>query len=192
MIYLTLDVETTHKEKYNGGTTALPYFNNRLVSVGYKYMDSFTNYLCFYHSTQKADHKGNEILQDALDNADVLIGHTIKFDITWLRECGFDYNGHVYDTMVAEYILASARRWPLALKAVAEKYGTEKKKDLVDDYIKRGITFYDIPWDIIEEYGKADVEATERVALEQLKAFGTTFEELYNEPTTFADTAIVA
>ena len=192
MIYLTLDVETTHKEKYNGGTTALPYFNNRLVSVGYKYMDSFTNYLCFYQSTQKADHKGNEILQDALDNADVLIGHNIKFDITWLRECGFDYNGHVYDTMVAEYILASARRWPLALKAVAEKYGTEKKKDLVDDYIKRGITFYDIPWDIIEEYGKADVEATERVALEQLKAFGTTFEELYNEPTTFADTAIVA
>ena len=192
MIHLTLDVETTHKEKSNGGTTALPYFNNRLVSVGYKYMDSFTNYLCFYHSTQKADHKGNEILQDALDNADVLIGHNIKFDITWLRECGFDYNGHVYDTMVAEYILASARRWPLALKAVAEKYGTEKKKDLVDDYIKRGITFYDIPWDIIEEYGKADVEATERVALEQLKAFGTTFEELYNEPTTFADTAIVA
>ena len=170
----------------------MPYFNNRLVSVGYKYMDSFTNYLCFYHSTQKSDHKGSEILQDALDNADVLIGHNIKFDITWLRECGFDYTGHIYDTMVAEYILASARRWPLALKAVAEKYGTEKKKDLVDDYIKRGITFYDIPWDIIEEYGKADVEATEKVALEQLKAFGTTFEELYNEPTTFADTAIVA
>ena len=192
MIYLTLDVETTHKEKSNGGTTALPYFNNRLVSVGYKYMDSFTNYLCFYHSTQKSDHKGSEILQDALDNADVLIGHNTKFDITWLRECGFSYNGHIYDTMVAEYILASARRWPLGLKAVAEKYGTEKKKDLVDDYIKRGITFYDIPWDIIEEYGKADVEATEKVALEQLKAFGTTFEELYNEPTTFADTAIVA
>ena len=191
MIHLTLDVETTHKEKSNGGTTALPYFNNRLVSVGYKYMDSFTNYLCFYHSTQKSDHKGSEILQDALDNADVLIGHNIKFDITWLRECGFSYNGHIYDTMVAEYILASARRWPLGLKAVAEKYGTEKKKDLVDDYIKRGITFYDIPWDIIEEYGKADVEATEKVALEQLKAFGTTFEELYNDPTTFAHTATI-
>ena len=191
MRYLSLDVETTHKEKLNGGTTALPYFNNRLVSVGYKYMDSFTNYLCFYHSTQKSDHKGNEILQDALDNADILIGHNIKFDVTWLRECGFRYDGYLYDTMVAEYILASARRWPLALKAVAEKYGTEKKKDLVDDYMKSGITFYDIPWDIVEEYGKADVEATEKVALEQLKAFGTTFKELYNEPTTFAHTATV-
>ena len=154
-------------------------------------MDSITNYLCFYHSTQEPSHKGSELLQDTLNHADVLIGHNIKFDITWLRECGFDYNGHLYDTMVAEYILASARRWPLALKAVAEKYGTEKKKDLVDEYMKSNVTFYDIPWDIIEEYGRADVEATERVALEQLKAFGTTFEELYDEPTTFADTAIV-
>ena len=67
----------------------------------------------------------------------------------------------------------------------------KKKKDLVDDYMQNNITFYDIPWGIIEEYGRADVEATEKVALEQLKAFGTTFEELYNEPTTFAHTATV-
>ena len=191
MIHLTLDVETTHKEKSNGGTTALPYFNNRLVSVGYKFMDSLSNYLCFYHSTQKADYKGTEILQGALDNADVLIGHNIKFDITWLRECGFHYDGYLYDTMVAEYILASARRWPLSLKVVAEKYGTEKKKDLVDEYIKNGKTFYDIPYDTIKEYGIADVEATEKVAISQLKAFGTTFEELYNDPTTFAHTATI-
>jgi|TARA_A100001201_G_scaffold138063_1_gene128572 DNA polymerase I-like protein with 3'-5' exonuclease and polymerase domains len=188
---MTLDVETTHKEKKNGGYTPLPYFGNKLVSVGYKYMDSFTNYLCFSHADKKPDHNGFQILQDALDNVDVLIGHNIKFDISWLRDCGFVFNNHLYDTMVAEYILASARRWPLGLKAVAEKYGTEKKKDLVDDYMKKGITFYDIPWDIIEEYGIADVEATERVALAQLEAFGTTFEELYNEPTTFAHTATV-
>ena len=191
MICMTLDVETTHKEKKNGGYTPLPYFGNKLVSVGYKYMDSFTNYLCFSHADKKPDHNGFQVLQDALDNVDVLIGHNIKFDISWLRDCGFVFDNHLYDTMVAEYVLASARRWPLGLKAVAEKYGTEKKKDLVDDYMKKGITFYDIPWDIIEEYGIADVEATERVALAQLKAFGTTFEELYNEPTTFAHTATV-
>ena len=75
---LTLDVETTHMEKKNGGHTPLPYFGNRLVSVGYKYMDSPTNYLCFYHSDREPDYKGNEILQDALDNAEVLVGHNIK------------------------------------------------------------------------------------------------------------------
>jgi len=191
MNILTLDVETTHKEKSNGGTTALPYFNNRLVSIGYKFMGLDTEYYCFYHATQEPSKHGFYMVQKALDEADVLIGHNIKFDITWLRECNFKYDGALYDTMVAEYVLASARRWSLGLKAVAEKYGTKKKKDLVDDYMKSGTTFYDIPYNIIEEYGIADVEATEKVAIEQMKAFGSTFEELYDDPTTFAHTASV-
>ena len=192
MIYMTLDVETTHKEKKNGGHTPLPYFGNKLVSVGYKYMDSLTSYLCFNHSVRKPDYKGGELLQDALNNVDVLIGHNIKFDISWLRECGFKYDNHLYDTMVAEYVLASARRWGLSLEVVAEKYGVEKKKDLGSQYLKDGKTFYDIPYDIIEEYGRVDVEATEHVALEQLKIFNTTFEELFGDETSIADFASIA
>ena len=46
----------------------------------------------------------------------------IKFDLNWIRECGFDYDGHVYDTMVAEYLLARARKWPLSLDALAKRY----------------------------------------------------------------------
>ena len=192
MIYMTLDVETTHKEKINGGHTPLPYFGNKLVSVGYKYMDSLTSYLFFNHSTRKPDFKGDEILQDALNNVDVLIGHNIKFDITWLRDCGFVYNNHLYDTMVAEYILASSRRWSLGLESVAERYGALKKKSLVDGFLKDGKTFYDIPYDIIEEYGRSDVEATEQVALKQLEAFGTTFEELFADEETIANSAFVS
>ena len=192
MICMTLDVETTHKEKTNGGFTPLPYFGNKLVSVGYKYMGSLTSYLCFNHSTRKPDYKGGELLQESLDNVDVLIGHNIKFDITWLRDCGFVYNNHLYDTMVAEYILSSSRRWSLGLQSVAERYGALKKKSLVDGYLKDGKTFYDIPYDIIEEYGIADVEATEQVALKQLEAFGTTFEELFGDEETITDTAFVA
>ena len=48
--------------------------------------------------------------------------------------------------------------------------------------LKEGKTFYDIPWEIIEEYGRADVLATEEIALKQLDAYGVTFEELYIEP----------
>jgi DNA polymerase I-like protein with 3'-5' exonuclease and polymerase domains len=192
MIVMTLDVETTHKEKKNGGHTPLPYFGNKLVSVGYKYMDSITSYLCFNHRTQAPEYEGDKLLQDALNNVDVLIGHNIKFDISWLRECGFKYDRHLYDTMVAEYVLASARRWGLSLQVVAEKYGVEKKKDLVSQYLKDGKTFYDIPYNIIEEYGIADVEATEHVALQQLKQFDTTFEELFGDETAIANFASVA
>ena len=84
--------------------------------------------------------------------------------------------------MVAEYILAKAQSWPLSLAALAGKYGgTQKEKDLVADYLKDGYTFYEIPWEIVRSYGIADVMATEEVAIEQLKLFDTTFEEIISE-----------
>jgi len=87
--------------------------------------------------------------------------------------------------MVAEYILAKAKRWSLSLDSLAKRYGvTQKEKDLVAPYLKDGKTFYDIPYEIVEEYGIADVLATEEVAVKQLEAFGTTFGELFNDTST--------
>ena len=182
---LTLDVETTHKTKEAGGTTALPYFGNRLVSIGYKWLgEEEVGYDFVFHSDQRAyvDDGWFEKIQDELSSADVVVGQNFKFDLTWLRACGFTYDGHVYDTMVAEYILAKARRWSLSLDSLAKRYGvTPKEKDLVAPYLKDGKTFYDIPYDIVQEYGIADVLATEEVAVKQLEAFGTTFGELFND-----------
>ena len=195
MDILTFDVETTHKHKANGSTTALPYFGNSLVSVGYKWLgEPHVHYHCFYHSVCEPHEFAAELFQAALDKADVVVGQNIKFDLSWIRECGFIYDGKIYDTMVAEYILARSRRWPLGLAALAEKYSdVPKEKDLIEPYFKEGKTFYDIPWDIIETYGKADVLSTEQVAVKQLEAFGTTFEELFDEqPNTLAHFASVA
>jgi DNA polymerase I-like protein with 3'-5' exonuclease and polymerase domains len=195
MNVMTFDIETTHREKANGSTTALPYFGNTLVSIGYKWLDEqHVHYQCYSHSTREPEDFAAELFQAALDKADVVVGQNIKFDISWIRDCGFTYEGAIYDTMVAEYLLSRARRWPLGLAALAEKYSdVPKEKDLVAPYLKEGKTFYDIPWELIETYGKADVLATEQVALAQLNAFGTTFEELFNEePNTLAHFASVA
>ena len=185
---LTLDVETTHKTKESGGTTALPYFGNTLVSIGYKWLgEDEVGYDFVYHSDERASVKDSWFadMQATLDKTDVLVGQNLKFDLTWVRACGFKYDGHVYDTMVAEYILAKARRWSLSLDSLAKRYGvTQKEKDLVAPYLKDGKTFYDIPYDIVKEYGIADVIATEEVAVKQLEAFGTTFGELFNDIST--------
>ena len=183
---LTFDVETTHKEKSNGSTTPLPYFGNMLVAIGYKWLDDEdVSYDCYYHSTEEPTPDAFDRFQSELDRADIVVGHNIKFDLSWIRESNFKYEGKVYDTMVSEYILSKARRWALSLASVAEKYGgVQKEKDLITPYFKEGKTFYDIPWDTIVEYGIADVLATEQVAIEQLKAFGSSFEEIYNEPDT--------
>ena len=187
MNVLTIDVETTHKDKVGGGTTALPYFNNRLVSVGWKWLlNDHVNYEFFYHKDSEYNYESSIVdrIQKDLWEADVLVGQNIKFDITWLRSCGFDYKGVLYDTMVAEYLRSKGRRWSLALDALAKRYNvTQKETDLVTPYLKEGKTFFDIPAEIVEEYGIADVVATEEVAVKQLEAFGLTFEELYETDT---------
>ena len=187
MNVLTIDVETTHRDKQGGGTTALPYFNNRLVSVGWKWLfNQNVNYEFFYHKDKNTWYNSQNVnrIQSDLNQADVLVGQNIKFDIMWLRSCGFKYDGVLYDTMVAEYIRSKGRRWSLALDALAKRYNvTQKEKDLVAPYIKEGKTFYEIPAEIVEEYGIADVVATEEVAVKQLEAFGLTFEEIYETDT---------
>jgi len=183
MNVLTFDVETTHLNKPNGGTTALPYFGNRLVSIGYKWLDETqVFYDCYYHETEPPSPNAAEDFQTSLNYADVVVGQNIKFDLSWIRDCGFTYTGEIYDTMVAEYVLSKARRWPLGLAALAKKYDTvQKEKDLVEPFMASGKTFYEIPWEIVKEYGVADVLATEQIALKQLDAFGITFEDIYNE-----------
>lgn len=193
MNVLTFDVETTHSSKPSGGTTALPYFGNRLVSIGYKWLgEDNVFYHCYYHETEPPTPNAAHSFQVALDCADVVLGQNIKFDLQWIRDCGFTYEGDIYDTMVSEYVLSKARRWPLGLAALAKKYDTvQKEKDLVQPYLDEGKTFYEIPWEIVREYGIADVISTEQVALKQLDAFGTTFEELYNDEQPTAHTAPV-
>ena len=189
MNVLTFDVETTHTHKPSGGTTALPYFGNRLVSIGYKWLDEEQGfYDCYYHETEPPTHSAAEDFQTSLDYADVVVGQNIKFDLSWIRDCGFRYTGEIYDTMVAEYVLSKARRWPLGLAALAKKYDTvQKEKDLVEPFMAAGKTFFEIPWEIVKEYGVADVVATEQIALKQLEAFGTTFEKVYNYERSTAD-----
>lgn len=183
MNILTFDVETTHREKEGGGFTPLPYFGNQLVSIGWKTNGRDVDYACVYHTEQPADREGIERFRTSLGEADVIVGHNIKFDLNWIRECGFDYDGPVFDTMVAEYLLARSRKWPLSLEALAKRYEVaEKKKDLTADYLKSGKTFAEIPWEIVEEYGIADVQATWEVADKQVREkYQTTWEELYGK-----------
>ena len=181
MNILTFDVECTHRPKPNGGYTPLPYFGNHLVSIGWKVNDEPVKYACVHHDEQSAQPEKIQEFSEDLAKADVVVGHNIKFDLNWVRECGFKYEGPVYDTMVAEYLLARARKWHLSLEALAKRYEvTEKKKDLTEDYLKSGKTFAQIPWEIVEEYGIADVQSTWEIACKQLaEKYYTTWEELY-------------
>ena len=158
-----LDIETTYKVNEDKKTDADPYTGNMLVSVGY-ITESDENYLCFFHREKEPTPNAKEILQKVLDNTTLLVGHNIKFDLKWLRACGFTYTGNVHDTMIVEYIMQGGEKIPLSLEKCCERYAvSQKKTGLTNEFFEKNVSFEDIPWKIVEEYGRADVQATKEL-----------------------------
>ena len=151
-----LDVETSF-QIVDGKVDPLPFNpNNCLVSIGIN-----DEYYFFNHNHENFDIQSNhKAVQDMLDKTTLLVGHNIKFDLVWLLESGFEYSGRLYDTMIGEYILLRGLRKPLSLKDICKRRSISQKSDAVDDYMKRKISFEDIPVDTIEEYGRQDVRST--------------------------------
>ena len=163
-----LDVETTFQVLADKKTDADPHTGNMLVSVGYD-CEGNKDYLCFYHKDRPPTDNAKRQLQAVLNMTKLLVGHNIKFDLKWLRACGFTYTGDVYDTMIAEYLINGGSKVPLSLKKCCERYAlSPKKTDLTEKYLQDKISFEKIPWPIVKEYGEADVQVTKELFEAQL------------------------
>ena len=152
--------------------------NNKLVSVGWKFVENDTilpgGYVFFNHLELPNINKNENarIFQDALNSADAFIGHNVKFDAMWLEQCGFYIPKDIRCTMVREYVLNRGEKEALNLEECAIANGlTPKKKDLVQPYLDQGIMFDAIPWEIVKEYGEGDVQTCAELYLNQEKNY---------------------
>lgn len=171
-----VDVETTFKV-INGKTTPSPYLaENRLISLGYDSFEDESDYLDvaynFYFHPQnvmrQTELQGVKYTQRVLNETQLLVGHNLKFDLAWLHETGFHYRGKLWDTMIADYVLARGMKLPLSLHECCVRHGiTGKRKDITEEYLDKGISFENIPIDQLEEYGRQDVQADKELFLKQ-------------------------
>lgn len=106
-----------------------------------------------------------------LDSTTLLVGHNIKFDLTWLLESNFKYNGRVYDTMIGEYVLARGLRKGLSLDASCKRRKIGMKDKRIEEFVDRGVSFENIPVDLVEEYGRQDVTITRKLFNSQMGDF---------------------
>jgi len=161
---LTLDVENT-VTKRDGKMHLDPYEpGNFLVQVGTQNVDNpeETNIFTFDHKEQQ-DRSGIQAkkLQLILDNTTLLIGHNLQHDLMWLWECGFKYDGDIYDTMLAEYLLLRGQKEPLSLDACAERRGLEfQKDDTLKKYFRDGFNTNEIPLQELSFYLRRDLDTT--------------------------------
>ena len=162
---LVLDVENTVTNR--DGKLHLDPFepNNHLVQVGMLDADDPKATLTIKtldHDELKDDTGFNKLdIQFALDNTKLLIMHNAQHDLMWLWECGYRYDGDIYDTMLAEYILDRGQRNPLSLEACAERRNLNfQKQDTLKKYFKEGKNTNEIPLAELCHYLEHDLLTT--------------------------------
>ncbi len=173
---VTLDVENT-VTKRDGKIHMDPFEQeNTLVMVGVLTDQGVEQHFPFDHQDMESfahipeqqielSTKYHERVQWFLDNATVLIMHNAAHDLLWLWESGFTYDGPVFDTMLAEYVLQRGIKEPLSLEACAERYELDtKKQDTLKEYFAKGYSTRDIPYNELTEYLSADLHATQQLS----------------------------
>ena len=165
-----IDLETSFIKEESGRIDPLPFNpKNILVSCGInsKYGDEYY----FLNHSEKTSKGAAPRIQEVLDETTLLVGHNIKFDLTWLLESGFKYSGRIYDTMIGEYILLRGIKNSLALDSICKKRKIGKKDDKIKEFLDRGVSFENIPHHIVEEYGRQDVMITKTLFNAQMNDF---------------------
>lgn len=184
---IVIDTETTW-QLINDKTYPLPFDpRNKLVTFQYYKENGETDIFILDHKDIPTDITHGVTaasVQRILSEATLLIGHNIKFDVMWLRECGFEVNCPLYDTMINEYIRAKGMKVDLSLKGCAERYNLTRKSDVLGAYMKEGVNTDAIPLNELSEYALSDCVTTyELYKYQQTNPIGNTeaVEAMMNE-----------
>ena len=104
---------------------------------------------------------GRKLIQSVLDMTTLLIMHNAQHDLMWLWESGYTYDGDIYDTMLAEYLLQRGQKQPLSLAACAERRSlAEQKEDYLGTCLKQGINTNETDLAKLSVYLRADLLTT--------------------------------
>ena len=163
---LVVDVETTISNKGN------PFDeSNKLCYIGLLSSD-----LTQCHSIEYGDepyrNKLDEV-QKQIDEAEILVGFNLKFDLHWIRKYGINFVGkRVWDCQLVHFILTGQQYPYPSLNSVSAYYDLGNKLDVVaTEYWGNKIDTPNIPKDILEEYLIGDLQLTQKVYEKQMEAF---------------------
>ena len=170
---LVLDVENTITKR--DGKNILDPFEPglELVQVGVQNVDNVDEtHLFTLNHNEDQDVGGSRVrnIQILLDNTTLLIMHNAQHDLMWLWESGFKYDGDIYDTMLAEYLLLRGQKDAISLEACAERRNLNyQKQDTLKEYYKKGYNTNEIPLQELLFYLRSDLNITRELffALEQ-------------------------
>lgn len=161
--YVVLDTETTNRMK---GNAVDP--QNRLLMARWTRSDDLIT-----REVVGSEYEMGDLLAD-LEWADFFIAHNAKFDLKWLRRCGADLTRLLpFDTMIAEYVIAGNRKWPLSLGEISKRRGFGSKDPYVDLCMKGGVCPSELPLSFLSRRCGKDIWQTREIFLQQLRELDT-------------------
>lgn len=150
--YITLDLETTNLDK----GSAINEQNRIVLGVAGNNV--------FYNSGELKTY----LYTTLIETNHILVAHNAKFELQWLKRLGLPLEQIlVYDTMLAEYVLAGNKNVNLSLGAIAKRRGFGSKDPFIDICMKGGICPSEMPKELLERRCIKDVEQTESIFLQQ-------------------------
>ncbi len=158
--YLVLDFETTSVGDSRG--SPLEAANRLLLACGRG--STGECYAIWGGETEQCG------VLDLISRCDFVVAHNAKFELGWLRRCGADLSEIVvWDTMIAQKVIAGNRPWPLSLDACLAHYELPPKQHSVKTLIHTGVDPSDIPGAWVHEYCRQDVDSTYALFHKQLE-----------------------
>ena len=159
--YVVFDLETTNID-YG---SALNDRNEVVVACWYEVVGGTVLRRSFFGPM----HKQVELF-NAIQRADFIVAQNAKFELQWLRRAGVDLTKLVvFDTMLAEYVLAGNRPWAKDLDSIARRLRLpHAKAPYISACIKGGVCPSVLPEKELEHYCFIDVDLTYRAFNEQL------------------------
>ena len=177
-MYQIFDGETENRPYY--GRFASPWHpDNFMVAHGWKNQgDKICSYS--YQSTKEQEHSWS-----IPDDCTLLVGHNLRFDLTWIWEDEsfirfIERGGQIWCTQYAEYLLEGHDEefHMNKLEDISVKYGGTRKVDAVKAMWEDGFLTSEIPKDLLidyligtkeEGYNGGDIGNTERIFLAQIQ-----------------------
>lgn len=152
---LALDVETTSEPIMH------PWQQQAaLVTVGIADETGRTKTWVFNHNHFISPQTQREMIdeiQREINQATMLVGHNLKFDLNWMRFLGIDFNHvNLWCTQVTEYLLRGQHFGHLRLSDLSDQYLKIPKGDKVKIFWDAGWTTQDIPLEILLPYNEQD------------------------------------
>jgi DNA polymerase-1 len=146
---------------FDSETTSINPLDAELVALSFSW-EKGSGYLIHFPESQEYTKNILEIVRPVFENPDILkIGQNMKFDIQVLANYGIEVNGHLFDTMIAHYLLEPDMRHNMnILSETYLSYSPVHIESLIGEKGNSQKNMRSVPVDKLKEYAVEDADVT--------------------------------